>query len=125
MEGSGRKRQYTAAERLYSIYLQTATPPRDEAAVVQHLIHFMAVFYHGDGALTYEADITFDWQARRMRTKALLAQGDPPAAVDAFRLAYAGLIAGNETMMRAILALVIDLAAAGAPAQPSRRGPVK
>ena len=115
MEGSGRMRQYTAAERLYSITYKLRRH-RGEAAVVRHLIHFMAVFYHGDGALTYEADITFDWQARRMRTKALLAQDSCPAALDAFRLAYAGLIAGNETMMRAILALVIDLAAAGAPA---------
>ena len=51
-----------------------------------------------------------------MRTKALLAQNNYPAAVDAFRLVYARLIPGNETMMRAIMALVIDLVAAGAPA---------
>ena len=68
------------------------------------------------GTLAYEADITFDWQARRMRTKALLAQDNCPAAVDAFRLVYAALIPGNKTMMRAILVLVIDLVVAGASA---------
>ena len=44
MEGSGRKRMYAAAERLYSIYYKLRRE-RDEAAVVRNLIHFMAVFY--------------------------------------------------------------------------------
>lgn len=43
-EGSGRKRKYAAAERLYSIYYKLRRN-RDEAAVVQNLIHFMSVFY--------------------------------------------------------------------------------
>ena len=68
------------------------------------------------GTLADEADITFDWRARLMRTKALLAQEKFPAAVDAFSLVYATLILGNETMMREILALVIDLIAAEASA---------
>ena len=44
VEGSGKKRLYTAAERLYSIYYKLRRE-RDEAAVVANLIHFMAVFY--------------------------------------------------------------------------------
>ena len=44
VEGNGRKRQYAAAERLYSIYYKLRRE-RDEAAVVENLIHFMAVFY--------------------------------------------------------------------------------
>ena len=44
VEGAGRKRMYTAAERLYSIYYKLRRE-RDEAAVVRNLIHFMAVFY--------------------------------------------------------------------------------
>ena len=44
MEGTGRNRQYIAAERLYSIYYKLRRE-RDEAAVVENLIHFMAVFY--------------------------------------------------------------------------------
>ena len=44
VEGSGRKRLYVSAERLYSIYYKLRRE-RDEAAVVQNLIHFMAVFY--------------------------------------------------------------------------------
>ena len=48
-EGSGRKRLYAAAERLYCVYYKLRRE-RDEAAVVQGLIRFMAVFY-GDGEL--------------------------------------------------------------------------
>ena len=44
LEGSGRKRMYAAAERLYSIYYKLRRE-RDEAAVVRNLIHFMATFY--------------------------------------------------------------------------------
>ena len=43
-EGHGRKRQYAATERLYSIYYKLRRE-RDEAAVVRNLIHFMTVFY--------------------------------------------------------------------------------
>ena len=43
-EGTGRKRRYAAAERLYSIYYKLRRE-RDEAAVVQNLIHFMAAIY--------------------------------------------------------------------------------
>ncbi|MXY84304.1 MAG: ATP-binding protein [Gemmatimonadetes bacterium] len=43
-EGSGKKRRYAAAERLYSIYYKLRRE-RDEAAVVANLIRFMAVFY--------------------------------------------------------------------------------
>ncbi|MXX15595.1 MAG: tetratricopeptide repeat protein [Gemmatimonadetes bacterium] len=44
VEGTGRKRMYVAAERLYSIYYKLRRE-RDEAAVVANLIYFMAVFY--------------------------------------------------------------------------------
>ena len=44
VEGSGRKRTYAAAERLYSIYYKLRRE-RDEAAVVRNVIHFMAAFY--------------------------------------------------------------------------------
>ena len=46
VEGSGRKRQYAAAERLYSIYYKLRRE-RDEAAIVENLITFMVVFYSG------------------------------------------------------------------------------
>ena len=44
VEGTGRKRLYVAAERLYSIYYKLRRE-REEAAVVANLIRFMAVFY--------------------------------------------------------------------------------
>ena len=47
VEGSGKKRMYVAAERLYSIYYKLRRE-RDEAAVVRNLIHFMTVFYSDD-----------------------------------------------------------------------------
>ena len=47
VEGSGKKRMYAAAERLYSIYYKLRRE-RDEAAVVRNLIHFMAAFYSVD-----------------------------------------------------------------------------
>ena len=50
VEGGGRKRRYTAAQRLYSIYYKLRRE-RDEAVVVRNLIHFMMAFY-SDGELT-------------------------------------------------------------------------
>ena len=44
MESSNRKRQYYVAERLYSIYYKLRRE-RDEATVVQGLIHIMAALY--------------------------------------------------------------------------------
>ena len=43
-EGTGRKRRYAAAERLYSIYYKLRRE-RDDAAIVRSLIHFMAAIY--------------------------------------------------------------------------------
>ncbi len=63
VEGDGRKRQYAASERLYSIYYKLRRE-RDEAAVVRHLIHFMVAFYRESeltemyGSLRMEAGIS-------------------------------------------------------------------
>ena len=54
-QGDGRKREYTPAERLFSIYYKLRRE-RDEAAVVRNLIQFMAVFYSED-ELTEMADM--------------------------------------------------------------------
>ena len=47
VEGTGRKRRYAAAERLYSMYYKLRRE-RGEAAIVRHLIQFMTVFYSDD-----------------------------------------------------------------------------
>ena len=47
VEGSGKKRLYVAAERLYSVYYKLRRE-RDEVAVVQNLILFLVVFYTDD-----------------------------------------------------------------------------
>ena len=53
-KGSERKRVYVAAERLYSMYYKLRRE-REQAAVVQDLIHFMTAFY-GDGELAASGD---------------------------------------------------------------------
>ena len=68
------------------------------------------------GSLAYEADITFDWQAKRIRTQALVVQDECRAAVVVFRQMYPSLIPGNGTMMQDIITLVTDMIAAGVSA---------
>ena len=47
VDGTGRKRWYAAAERLYSIYYKLRRE-RDDAAIVHYLIQFMTTFYSDD-----------------------------------------------------------------------------
>ena len=44
VDGTGKKRVYDATERLYGIYYKLRRE-RDDAAVVEHLVRFMTVFY--------------------------------------------------------------------------------
>ena len=170
-EGTGRKRRYAAAERLYSIYYKLRRE-RDEAGLVRNLIQFMTVFYRSDeltemvGTWRAEAALSppiregvsrallnkgirqieigqaeealetcneFDrrfgeaidnesnalaflrWQAKWMRTHALLVMNERPAALSVFRSVCAMFVVGNEAMLREVLARVPVLIAAGAP----------
>ena len=221
-EGTGRKRKYAAAERLYSIYYKLRRE-RDEAGLVRNLIQFMTVFYRSDelakmvgtwrveaaqsppiregltlklqvpvaqallnkgtthgqrdeseAALAAYHDLAarfgasnapelqvrvsrallnkgdrqielghaeealqtcdeFDrrfgeaidnessalaflrWQAKWMRTHALLVLNERPAALNVFQSVCAMFVVGNETMLREMLARVPILIAAGAP----------
>ncbi len=108
-EGTGRKRRYSAVERLYGIYYKLRRE-RDEAAIVRNLIHFMAVFY---GSLTGIDDVGIDWQAMRLRTNALLHLGDRDAVLEAFRAAYDAFRIGKKTMLREMLDLVLGMIAFG------------
>ena len=65
-------------------------------------------------AMSGDEKITFQWRARRIRTKALLALRQPAAAMDALRSAYAAFNPADEAMMREMLAGVPDWVAAGA-----------
>ncbi len=174
VEGTGRKRKYAAAERLYSIYYKLRRE-RDEAGLVRNLIQFMTAFYRGDELAemvdTWRAEAAqspffrepqvrvlrallnkgnrqieigraeealqtcdeFDrrfgedidtessalaflrWQAKWMRTQALLVLNEHPAALDAFQSVCAMFVVGNEAMLREMLAGVPILIAAGAP----------
>ena len=188
-EGTGRKRRYAAAERLYSIYYKLRRE-RDEAGLVRNLIQFMTVFYRSDewankgithgqrgeseaelaayddlaarfgasntpelqvqvakallnkGAQQIEsgradealrtsdeldrrfAAVTDNepsvlaflrWQAKWMRTLALLVLDAHAAALSAFQSVCAMFVVGNEAMLREMLARVPILIAAGAP----------
>ena len=55
------------------------------------------------------------WQAKWMRTHALLVRDDHPAALSVFQSVCAMFVVGNEAMLREMLARVPILIAAGAP----------
>ena len=111
-EGTGRKRRYSAVERLYGIYYKLRRE-RDEAAIVRNLIHFMVVFYSkpelSEMSERLSDDVGFDWQAMRLRTTALLHLGDRDAVLEAFRAAYAAFRIGKRTMLREMLELAVEL----------------
>ena len=77
VEGSGRKRKYAAAEPLYCIYYKLRRG-RGEAAIVESLIRFMAVFYN-------EAEQT-EWVPVLMREAA-----ESPTIQDGLERAAAGV----------------------------------
>ena len=75
-EGSGRKRVYTAAERLYSIYYKLRRE-RDEAAVIRNLVHFMAAFYSQVELDEWSRELVADavqWPALRAGIKQAIAE---------------------------------------------------
>ena len=63
-EGTGRKRRYAAAERLYSIYYKLRRE-RDEAGLVRNLIQFMTVFYRSDEL----AEMVGAWRAEAAQSR--------------------------------------------------------
>ena len=67
VDGTGRKRQYSAAARLYSIYYKLRHE-RGEASLVQHLIQFMTTFY-SDDELTECAKL---WHMEAMHSPTIL-----------------------------------------------------
>ena len=110
-EGSGKKRRYAAAERLYSIYYKLRRE-RDEAAVVENLIRFMVAFY-GTGEL-YQMS---GRQTSETAKSQVVREGiERPATMDAFRSAYAAFLPNNEITMHEILRLVPELIATGVSA---------
>ncbi len=121
VERAGRKRQYSAAQRLYSIYYKLRRE-RDEAVVVRNLIHFMAAFYTDEelaempGKLRSEAveyPFVREADAGWLRTKALIVRGDISAAAAAFRSAYAAFVSDDETNLCMMIEVVLDLIAVG------------
>ena len=101
VEGSGKKRLY-AAERLYSIYYKLRRE-RDEAAVVENLVHFMVAFYSESelaemsGTLMAEAD-----QSKAIREGIKRAMAELPQVNSVFssveRLGVEGLSKQTSTI---------------------------
>ena len=71
--GSGRRRKYSASERLYSIYYKLRRN-RDEASIVQALIRFMSAFYT-------------DAKQKEMFSALIKEMGESPGIQDGFRQA--------------------------------------
>ena len=131
-EGSGRKRMYRVAERLYSIYYKLRRE-REEADVIANLIRFMAVFYSRDEligmsgkledlegraeSLVKEGKAGFTWRALCESAIALKQLGRNSEALQSFRSAYAAFLPGNPTAMGEMLQAVPDLIAAGLMSQ--------
>ncbi len=111
-EGSGKKRRYAAAERLYSIYYKLRRE-RDEAAVVENLIRFMVAFY-GTGEL-YQ--MSGRQTSETAKSQVVREEIERPATMDAFRSAYAAFLPNNEITMHEILRLVPNLIATGVSAR--------
>lgn len=133
VSGVGRRRLYSAAERLFCIYYKLRRE-RDRSAIIQDLIRFMAVFYTARARVQVDeiegANSAFEevverfgdseevglrWQTICIRMRALLIKGRPQAAVKAFSSAYETFALSDELMMREVLGLVSALVAAGAP----------
>lgn len=94
VEGSGRKRLYAAAERLYSIYYKLRRE-RDEATLVQNFIQFTTIFYSSQ-----KLDEILDV----IRLEAV----QSPAIREGFQRAMASNIADTKGVYRKT-ALAIDL----------------
>ena len=84
VEGTGRKRLYAAAERLYGIYYKLRRE-RDEASVVRNLIHFMATFYTGPELARLSRELV--WEAVQ---SPVIREGFRRAIVEASRIGPVG-----------------------------------
>ena len=113
VEGKGRKLRYAAAERLYSIYYKLRRE-RDEAAVVQNLIRFMAAFYSPPELAEMSQNLCLEAIASPATREGMLIQQKHQGAMDAFRSAYAVFVPGSDMMLKELLQLVRALIAAGA-----------
>ena len=112
-EGTGRKRKYAAAERLYSIYYKLRRE-RDEAGLVRNLIQFMTVFYRSDEL----AKMVGKWRAeaeqsppiREGLNRALAASDAPGLHVKGAKaLIYKGVMHHERGQYEAELAAYDDL----------------
>ena len=110
VEGTGRKRKYVAAERLYSIYYKLRRE-RDESELVRHLIVFMTVFYGGDEL----AEMVGKWRVEAAQSLAIREGLDRALAVSDALVARFGAndkldvtmqvaLGGNDTLIRQVLA---------------------
>ena len=83
-EGKGQKRLYSVTQRLYSIYYKLRRQ-RDEAAVVQSLIHWMVACFTGNELTAIDEQLAKEAvQSAAIRDGFRLALGDMPAVRQTF-----------------------------------------
>ena len=115
VEGTGRKRKYAAAERLYSIYYKLRRE-RDEAGLVRNLIQFMAAFYRsdelGDMASTWLVEAAQSPPIREGLERALAASDTLDLQMEVAKaLLFNGITHGQRDESEAALATYDDLVA--------------
>ena len=104
VEGSGRKRLYAASERLYCIYYKLRRE-RDDAAVVRHLIHFMAVFYSRTDIVEISAQLIRDARESpvlRKELEAIVGEGQVRSAIASEPQAQAAWELVNKGVVKAV-----------------------
>ena len=122
VDRNGTKRLYVATERMYCLYYKLRRE-RDEAAVIQNLIHFMAAFYSPEKEQKVRENMVSEhrgiYTCRTMQRQSenLLESRQREATVDLLHWIYFMFLPSDHSMMKEIQRIVLDLVAASTPVQ--------
>ena len=122
VDRSGTKRLYVAAERMYCLYYKLRRE-RDEAAVVQNLIHFMAAFYSSEKEQKIRENMVseprgiYTCRTMQQQSENLLEGRQREATVDLLHWIYSMFLPSDHSMMKEVQRIVLDLVATGTPVQ--------
>lgn len=117
-EGAGKRRRYSASERLYTIYYKLRRE-RDAEAVVSNLIRFMAVFYSYPELPDLSDKLSVETAQSPViregieRTIAEQTYNDNTVSIETFRSMYAQFSATSAAMGK-LLKRALDLISSGA-----------
>ena len=122
VDRSGTRRLYVAAERMYCLYYKLRRE-RDEAAVVQNLIHFMAAFYSPEKEQKFRKNMVsepreiYTCRTMQRQSETLSKRKQSEATVDLLHWIYSMFLPSDHSMMKEIQRIVLDLVAASTPVQ--------